>query len=293
MCCRAQLGTTVASAPRRCRRRLQRPTLPMAARCKATASSFTRQDTSWQARTRELTRSSCSSWEMTPRWCGPRRWRPPSQFYPCQGSTPTPPSSLLRAMRRRGPVGSRRASNIWASCGWPGRATTALRRGARVYADHVVGMVGRSRPGLASLRRLPAEPPLSQRNNEARPALGRARCCHFPGCRSHLGVDPTNHAGTPGFENGYRQQCRRDIGGGGDDEDRTPAPADVLQLVRVGHEQGGRSLGRVEQSRIGGGKLGTERIRRGCRKQAIDLAPGKEHEAAQEYEPEWVVTPQI
>ena len=56
----AQSRTTVASAPRRCRRRLWRPTSPMVARYKATASSFIRRDTSWPARTRELTRSSCS-----------------------------------------------------------------------------------------------------------------------------------------------------------------------------------------------------------------------------------------
>src|SRR6476659_1153504 len=98
---------------------------------------------------------------------------------------------------------------------------------------------------------------------------------------------------TPWFEDGDRQQGRPDIGGGGDDEDRAPSAGNLLQLVGVGNKQSSRSLCGVEQSRVGGGELGTKSIRGGRGKQAIDLTPGKKYEPAQQHEPERVLPPQI
>jgi hypothetical protein len=56
------------------------------------------------------------------------------------------------------------------------------------------------------------------------------------------------------------------------------------QDVGQGHQQCSRALGGIEQSGVGGGIGWPKGIATGCRKEAIDFSPGKEHQAGEKYE---------
>src|SRR6201999_423554 len=84
-----------------------------------------------------------------------------------------------------------------------------------------------------------------------------------------------HHGLAPGLERDDRKQRRQDVGAGRDDEDLVPASRGLLHIICDGNQKRCRSLGGVEQTRIGGREFRAERVGAGRREQRIDLTPGE------------------
>src|ERR1700742_3171519 len=68
------------------------------------------------------------------------------------------------------------------------------------------------------------------------------------------------HRLAPGLEREKREQRGQYVGAGRDDEDVVPAPGRLLHVVGDGNEKRRRSLGGVEQTRVGGREFRAERV---------------------------------
>src|SRR5204863_6830464 len=152
-------------------------------------------------------------------------------------------------------------------------------------ATRVVATWRRETPSTAPAAGAPRGRSSGGSPEERRPQASAGR--QLRRCTNRAG--PIRVRAAQGFQDRNGHQRRQDIEGGGRDE--YPVPVSFRGDHHVGewHEQRGRAVGSVYEA--GGGRRvrGAEGVRDGSREESVDLAPGEEHQAAQQHERHRVV----